>query len=485
MMKRLVRRELWTQTAIAVVLLCAHFLAPCGFLTSCELLAQSSQLNSTARPEALPEIVSNVVSKEAPNGVKDKHTPVRFLGDRLPDKPTIAPSFTIPVTALGFTAPVPRSFGQQISLASLDFLGDGHILFTFRVPGLIRREAAQNGKEDERQIQAVVLDVKTGRVEAEALWTVHDYLRYLWMLKDGHFLLRDRDGLQQGDSSLVLKPLLQFPGPVAWLEMDPQQLYMVTNSHEPAKVEARPGQVSSPPTAAATIAADDQNASAPADKADSAPPDTVVRIFERSTGKVMLVSRTRSTVHLPINAGGYLEALRGNGPMWVVNLSYFTGGSRIVGRVDSTCSPVYDFVSQSEFLVKACASGGNRLVAFTTDGRRLWEDGMASSEIWPITVASPDGSRLARETLQASRPVNPNNALDLDDVKGQWVRIINAADGNVALEATANPPLDAGGNVAISPTGRRVAILIDGAIQVFELPPAPALPGPTTAPAAG
>jgi hypothetical protein len=81
--------------------------------------------------------------------------------------------------------------------------------------------------------------------------------------------------------------------------------------------------------------------------------------------------------------------------------------------------------------------------------------------------------------------VNPNNALDLDDVKGQWVRIINAADGNVALEATANPPLDAGGNVAISPTGRRVAILIDGAIQVFELPPAPALPGPTTAPAAG
>jgi hypothetical protein len=197
----------------------------------------------------------------------------------------------------------------------------------------------------------------------------------------------------------------------------------------------------------------------------------------------MLVSRVRSTVHLPINAGGYLEGLRGNGQMWVLNLNYFTGGSRIAGRIESICSPVFDFVSQSEFLVKACASGGNRLVAFTTDGRRLWEDDMASSEIWPITVASPDGSRLARETLQASHPVNPNSALDIEDVKGQWVRIINAADGNVALEATASPPLDAGGNVAISPTGRRVAILIDGAIQVFDLPAAPALPAPSTAPA--
>jgi hypothetical protein len=479
MLKLLTTRESWAGMGLAVALLCAYFFTPCGFLTPCGLLAQSVRLNPAGKPDALPDIVPNI----APKTAKEKHTPVRFLGDRLPEKPTIAPAFTIPVATLGFTAPVPRSFGLEISLASLDFLGDDHLLFTFRVPGLIRRESARNEREDERQIQAVVVEVKTGRVEAEALWTVHDHARYLWMLNDGHFLLRDRDGLEQGDSSLVLKPLLQFPGPVAWLEMDPQQLYMVTNSREPAKVEAKPGQVGSPPTAAATIAVDGQNASAPADTAASAPPDTVVRILERSTGKVMLVSRVRSTVHLPINAGGYLEGLRGNGQMWVLNLNYFTGGSRIAGRIESICSPVFDFVSQSEFLVKACASGGNRLVAFTTDGRRLWEDDMASSEIWPITVASPDGSRLARETLQASHPVNPNSALDIEDVKGQWVRIINAADGNVALEATASPPLDAGGNVAISPTGRRVAILIDGAIQVFDLPAAPALPAPSTAPA--
>jgi hypothetical protein len=46
----------------------------------------------------------------------------------------------------------------------------------------------------------------------------------------------------------------------------------------------------------------------------------------------------------------------------------------------------------------------------------------------------------------------------------------------VALTATASPVLDAGGNVAISPSGRRVAVISGGAIQVFELPAPPPLP---------
>jgi hypothetical protein len=61
--------------------------------------------------------------------------------------------------------------------------------------------------------------------------------------------------------------------------------------------------------------------------------------------------------------------------------------------------------------------------------------------------------------------------LDPDNVKGQLVRVLNAADGRVALETLANPVLDGGGNVALSPSGRRAAVLNGGAIQIFELPP--------------
>jgi flagellar basal body rod protein FlgF len=53
---------------------------------------------------------------------------------------------------------------------------------------------------------------------------------------------------------------------------------------------------------------------------------------------------------------------------------------------------------------------------------------------------------------------------------------MDAANGRVALTTSASPVMDAGGNVAISPTGRRVAVLADGVIQIFELPAPPPLP---------
>jgi hypothetical protein len=193
----------------------------------------------------------------------------------------------------------------------------------------------------------------------------------------------------------------------------------------------------------------------------------------------MLVSRVRSAVHLPINADGYLESLRGRDSAWVLNLKFFSGGSRILGQVDSSCSPLFDFLSQTEVLVTACThTGANKLVAMSTDGRRLWEAQTSDTAVWPMVVRAPDGSRMVREALAVTHAVNAYAPLDREDIKGQLVEVLDAADGKVALEAAAGPALDGGGNVAISPSGRRVAVLASGAIQVFELPAPPPLPDP-------
>jgi hypothetical protein len=394
-----------------------------------------------------------------------------LLPDRVPDKPSIPPSFAIPVDSLGFSPPGPNYLGLRNAIVSLDFLDEKRLLFTFRVPGLLRREGGAEKGDDQRQIRALVLSVEKGVVESEALWTVHDRVRYLWMLKDGHFLVRDRDGLEEGDSSLILKPLLKFPGPLMWIEMDPQQQYLVTNSREPVGTPEEAGEVGSPATASATMTEEVQEGNA---KPDTAKPDLVVRILRRDSGQVMLVSRTRSAVHLPINSEGYLERLRGNSQQWVMNFNYFTGGSRMIGHVDSACSPIFDFIAESEVMVTACtAMGGSKLEAFSLDGKRLWEDQTASTSVWPLMVMAPNGSRLAHETLSVTHGVNAYAPLDADDIKGQLVQVLNASDGKIALETPAKPPLDAGGNVAISPSGRRVAVLNGGVIQVFDLPEAP------------
>jgi len=310
----------------------------------------------------------------------------RVLPDQLPDKPSQPPAFKIPVGPLGFSAPGAFYLGQRTSLVSLDFLDEDLLLFTFRVPGLIRREAGEHeaGAEEEHRIRAVVLKLPAGTVEAEALWTVHDHARYLWMLKDGSFLLRDRNNLEMGDASLELKPYLRFPGPLLWLEMDPTQQFLVTNSREPDAAAQKPSEAPKPdahrptdqdlslgtpstqssdldlslrPSEQKSLSGDSKSpglgtpspaeADQPAEKQTPASqPDLAVRILRRDSGQVILVSRTRSAVHLPVNADGYLESLRTRNNGWLLNLNYFTGGSAILGQVDSACSPLFDFLSQ-------------------------------------------------------------------------------------------------------------------------------------------
>ena len=391
------------------------------------------------------------------------------MPQRLPPKPSQPAAFSIPVTPLGFTAPGAIYLGQRNSLASLDFLDENRLLFTFRVPGLLHRGAESAEQDELRQIRAVVLALPAGIIQSEALWTLHDRTRYLWMLRDGHFLLRDREIIQQGDATLELKPLLRFPGPLTWMELDPSQQFLVTDSHEPATVEAKPGDVPSPETASAEMIENAQTS--------DRQKEIVVRILRRESGQVMLLSRTRTSVHVPINSDGYLECLRGEGIQWTLTLNDFTGGSRVLGRVDSACMPTLGFVSQKEVLATTCdPSGGRRMVAMNVEGHRLWQDANASVPIWPLLVRSPDGSRLARESLAVTHPVSASAPLDSDDIKGQLVEVFDAATGQVALTATASPVLDAGGNVAISPSGRRVAVISDGAIQVFELPAPPPVP---------
>jgi hypothetical protein len=370
-------------------------------------------------------------------------------------------AFSIPVESLGFSTPGAFYLGERESLVSLDFLDENRILFTFRVPGLIHRT---NAGEFERQIRALVLTLPQGGIETEALWTVHDRGRYLWMLREGYFLLRDGDTIKEGNSKLELRPQLQFPGPLLSLEMDPGQQYIVTNSQEPQDLTPQKGESSSAAAQADVMV----NSEKSVDERD-----IVLRILRRSTGQVMLVSHVRMAVRLPINADGYLETLRGtDGRQWILDLNYFTGGSRVLGRLDSSCQPPVEFVTPDEAIVNACVQqNGRRLVAMSTEGKTLWDAPSPPTQIWPILLTGQNGARVARETMTIDHSIEDfGQALDASDIKSQMVEVYDSMGGKLDLKAYATPILDAGGNVAISPSGRRVAVLNGGAIDVYELP---------------
>lgn len=377
------------------------------------------------------------------------------------------PAAAIAVEPLGFSAPGPIYEGQRDALVSLDFLDEDTLLFTFRVPGLMRRD---NKGGEQRQIRALVMALPHGTVQAEALWTLHDDARYVWRLKDGRFLLRDLNQLRIGDASLELTPFLEFPGHVQWLGMDPDQTYLVTDSHEPEEAKQPAGHAASTATTAGNVTA--ENAGEPGR------PDTVLRVLRRSTGKVMLVSHVRSVMRVPVNGEGYMESLRSTGRDWLLNLNYFGGGERVAGKIESLCTPNVEFFCEQAVLATVCTeNGGLGEVAMTTDGRKLWENDMPLTHVWPKLVIAPGGQRIARETLLVNRPINAFSPLSFEDVTGQQVEVFDSATGKLVLKVSASPVFDGGGNVALSPSGRRVAILDAGAIQVYELPKPP--PAPT------
>ena len=382
------------------------------------------------------------------------------------------PAWTIPAGPLGFAPPGEIYLGARYSLVSLDFLDEDRLLFTFRVPGLFRRDPTGLPGETERHIRAVVLHIPDGAVQAEALWTLHDYGRYLYMLDGGKFAVRDRGTLSLSDGSLLLTPWLTFPGPLLYVEFDPSRQHVVTESSEPAAVRPSSGDSPGPATAHASISTGET-------ATDSQKTETILRILRRSSGEVILLNRVRTAVHIPFNGDGYLEPLRSRSNTWLVQFNAFTGGNSRAGTVESTCAPRLDFVASREYLATACGpSGAQWLVAATLEGRRLWERSEGSNTVWPLLAQSRSGTRLIRETLQTTHVVNAIAPLSGDDITKQEVAILDSATGKEVLRAQASPIFDAGGNAALSPSGRRAAILIEGGIQVFELPEAPPIPAP-------
>jgi hypothetical protein len=445
-----------------------------------------------------PGMPDSLLSGQASSGQAPVARKKKKQEQRPAEKNLLKPSVSIPVTPLGFAAPAAFYFGERFAMVSLGFLDEDSLLFTFRVPGLIAREPVAPGQTNlaERHIRAVTLALPSGKVTGDALWVLHDYSRYLWMMQGKKFLLRDRNLLQIGDASLHLEPFLRFPGPVNSVQFDPGQHLLVADTTEaPASDAGGDGAgtaaagpatqqtAGTPSTAAARMVV---GSAANADSKGKEPEaQRLVRILRMDTRQVMLFSHTSGSVHLPVDGEGYYDALRSGDSRWLVAFEFFKGASNPIGLVDSECDPNLDALAPGIVLASACLPNGARhLTAFSRvragDGdkehARLWDLTLPPTKVWPQWATSGDGMRFARSTLEVSHPIGIYSPLDDADVRGQSVQVFDSATGTVEMTAPLSPVLDGGGNFALSPSGRRLAILNDGAIQVFDLPPVPPIP---------
>src|SRR5205823_4978433 len=143
-------------------------------------------------------------------------------------------------------------------------------------------------------------------------------------LDDGRFLLRDQDEVKLGDASLRLEPFLRFPGLVKYLELDPENRYLIASTFEsPAPAKGDTGNAGTAAGAGSAGGGSQADGEMPSGGANQ----SLIRILDMQTRAVLLFSRVPGTTHLPVDGDGFYEALRGSGTSWLINYKEFHGAA--------------------------------------------------------------------------------------------------------------------------------------------------------------
>lgn len=370
------------------------------------------------------------------------------------------PAVRIEVATLGYVAPSRAYLSYRQSTATLDFIDNDHLLFTFRDAALMHRIPGDPPEDEDQVIDADVLDIPSAKLVEKTQWRMHDRAQYLWPLRDGQFIVRQRNSLFLTDSHLELRPYIQFDAPLRGVEIAPDRKLMVLEVQK----------LLPPDPAPANLAGSD-SFFGPAPRRKR----MALMVLHPGERTVLAESEIRTSVDLPLVENGFLNLLEGKDPTkWVIQREVFHSDPQTVTEFSSSCAPTLITVSNAVALAVGCPpkGGSDHMVsAISLSGQVLWQDRWKQRYIWPTFDYAEDGSRFAFGSLEINHDVGFMDAFGQDDVVAQMVGVFDTRTGKLQLAKDASPVLSAGHNYALSRDGRRFAILREGAIEIYDLPP--------------
>ncbi len=387
---------------------------------------------------------------------------------KLQAPPALAPSARLLVEPLGFLPPSRFYLTYRVPSATLDFVDDTHLLFTFHKSALMRREEQEPEEDEDQTIQALLLELPSGKIVEQTSWRLHDKGRYLWALDHGRFLIRERNDFYMLDRTLAKRThFLHVEGPVLAVQLSADRKQLMVQY-----------QVEKPQPAAGAVSGDATPTSAPTLGSD-APPHRVshqVRMLMIDTvaARIQYTAVLAHAIVLPLIENGYLDVQQGTGKGWDVMLTPFGGEPHLVTQLRSGCQPMLHALNREVFLAELCVpnTSDHLMQAYNAAGNKLWEQQWESRYIWGYFGYAENGSRFAYESIQLDHPLATLDPVDETSIMGQPIGVYDMADGTLRMVAGADPILSAGQNFALSADGQRFAVLRKGAVEVYTLQPA-------------
>ena len=385
--------------------------------------------------------------------------------------PRVAPQ-EIDLAAVGYK-PVTSGMilREGFSTVTLDFVDDDDVLLTYAQRKLVPRLKDHDTGHQDRLVRAVVLHLPDARVERETEWRSHDFSRYLWPLSGGRFLVRIENSLDVLDAAHKEKPPEE--GGVATME----RRLLLNAEGQIESVQVSPsGDLVLVETTPAKHIGDDPVAT---EKQELPVVANFYAVEPEHAGsrelRVKLRGRARSpdVFGMAFTSFGVLETVREDREHWGFDFRGFDGKVEQLAGFTSTCRPDSSFVSDGEFFSAGCRGGEDRrlLAGFNLLGEPSWVFTTDDVAAWVALSGAPSAGRFAfRNTLLRSAVVDPDHVGE-DDVRTQQVRVYNMRDGAELLRVPCSPAMRPTGNFALSPSGRKLAVLQDGKLMVYPLPP--------------
>jgi hypothetical protein len=383
----------------------------------------------------------------------------------------------IPLENVGFQPLSPEFLLNGSSMLTLHYVDNKHLLLTFVAHRLIPRLANEPEDDQDRIVDAVLLELPTGNILARTSWHLHDRSQYLWNLGHGHFLLRVRDtlttfaplaNLSTGDP-FAQQPFLVSPDRrLAVLIVSPDADLLIVETVKRTPPAPKPKTPLFGPTPAPTPQLTERDAVQ----------INFYRIHAGDDGGPVPVSfagvmKSVKTGDVPVTTAGYLAVVDQGRPHWAFDFHSYTGKTDELSPFDSSCSPAPIFVSHSEFIAFGCRSAQTmqQIGGFNMRGEEMWEQGLFGDFIAPSLAYAPTVGRFALSRILLRNSAVPDQPVSADEVTAQAVVVYQTGTGKQLLRADCSPVERAGQNFSLSPNGLSLAVVHADAIEVYTLPP--------------
>ena len=369
------------------------------------------------------------------------------------DQNRVHPEVKIPVVPLGYLPPGDLPAFYFYAMVELHFIDADHLIFAFNTPGLLKRDDNCPDSDVQRMVHAVVFQLPSGRVLKQANWELYDFMDFLWGIGDGRLLLRRCNRLESIGADLDPQVLIQAVGKIQDVSFSPDRSIVVVQEKQTASA---------------------------GDQADAGVPSMLEQQTEARHTQVDLIrlhplhmigrALIAAPSDIPVNADGFFEVLTAPKDQWIVNLRVFSGAERQLATIHSLCTPQIQAISNTIFTATTCSKGDQKAFeGYDLQGSLLWKMPLANNQYGPQLIPIPNGAHFAIESLHLTRPLAALDPVSKDYVKGEDIDIFDTLTGVRIATFQTSPAYTGGRNVDFSPDGQRMAVLNDGAIEIYSL----------------